>query len=261
MNCKQFALGLLAASLALPAFAKDVATVNGVVIPGSRMSVLAEQYAAQGQGQQGNPAEMRNNLREELITIEVLRQAAEKKKLDKTPEFKNELDLLGARVMANLAVRDFVRSHPVTEAQLRTQYEQLRAKASQKEFRARHILVATEAEALAVLELLKKGKRFDELARERSSDAGSKENGGDLGWMAPNQLVPAFSKAMQALHRGEIGAKPVKTEYGWHVLKLDDVRDGEFPPMEAVRTQLTQKIQSESLQQYLTDLRKNAKVE
>lgn len=241
----------------LAASNNTVATVNGMAIPQARAEAMMRQLTSQGQP---DTAEVRAMVRDELIMTELLRQQATKKGLDKTAEYKAELEGLSARLLANMYVRNWVRTNPIGEAELRTRYERLKAQMAQKEYHPRHILVATEAEAVALLEDLKKGKRFDELAKAKSLDAGSKEKGGDLGWMMPNVLDQAFAAAMMKLERGQITATPVKSQFGWHIIQLGDVRDSEFPPLEGIRAQLTQQIQNERLQGHLNQLKQTAKV-
>lgn len=254
---KLISLTLIAAALAAPAIAANGIQVNGALVPQSRIDAFVAQM--QQQGQPDSP-QLREAARDRVVMTELLRQEALKKGIDKSSEYKTELENVQAALLANLFVRDFSKSHPVSEADMRAEYNRLKAQSNQKEFRARHILVKTEAEAAQVLEQLKKGKKFEDLARERSQDTGSKEHGGDLGYVNPQALVPEFSNAMVKLQKGQITAQPVKSQFGYHIIQLIDVKDADFPAFEQVKPQLEQQIQGKRFETFLADLKKKAKI-
>lgn len=263
MMKKTLYLALAAACLTSPALAaeKFAAKVNGVEIPQSRLDYLLSSIEGQGGGAPLDKAQLRSMARDQLIMTELLKQQAIAQKLDQTQEYRNEMENLSSGVLASLYVRQWVKKQPVSEAVLREHYQTLKAQMAQKEVHARHILLENEKDAQAILDDLRKGRAFAELAKERSLDPGSKTRGGDLGWASPTVFDPAFGEALVALERGQITTKPVKSQFGWHVIQLMDVRDVDFPTLEAIRPQLLQQVQNELLQKHLDQLRNKAKIE
>lgn len=251
--------GLIAAVLTLPAMADKTAfSVNGQPVSQARIDAMVQQL--QQQGQQDSP-QLRTMVRDQLVLTELLRQEAQKKNLDKSAEYKSELEAYSARLLANLYVRDWMRANPVSDAQLRAEYDKLVAQLARKEYNARHILVESEAEARKILEDLKKGKAFTAIAREASKDGGSKDKGGELGWSAADAYVPEFSTALTKLTPGKVTDAPVKTQFGWHVIQLIDVRNAAGPSFDELKPQLAQRIQGERLDSFLNTLKQQAKVE
>ncbi len=205
------------------------------------------------QGQPDSP-EMRNAVREELNTRELLVREAKKKGLDKNADVKNQMDLTAQTVLVRAYVADWAKANPIPDAALRAEYDKIKAQIGDKEYKVRHILVEKEDEAKAIITSLQKGERFEKLA-EQSKDPGSKGNGGDLDWNAPANFVKPFSEAMVKLEKGKFTAQPVQTQFGWHVIRLDDVRDAKVPPYEEVKPQLVQRLQSQHLDAYFKELR------
>jgi peptidyl-prolyl cis-trans isomerase C len=234
-----------------------VATVNGKAIPKARADMLLA-----AQTQQGRKAtdDLRKDVREELIRREIIAQAAEKAGMDKKADVAAQMALSRQGALINAYITDFIKAHPVSDAQLKAEYESIRSALGEKEYKARHILVEDEAQATAIIEKLKKGEKFDDLAKE-SKDPGSKDRGGDLGWMNQAAFVKPFSAAMVALEKGKFTDKPVKTEFGWHVIQLDDVRELKAPGIDEVKPQLTQRLQSRLIEEHVSTLRKAAKVQ
>ena len=247
--------GLLAATA--HAESDAIASVNGKSISKSRADAL---LAAQTQQGRKVTDELRKDVREELIRREVIAQAAEKAGLDKKPDVSAQMALSRQGALINAYITDFIKSHPVTDAQIKAEYDTIRANLGEKEYKARHILVEKEEEAAAIIEKLKKGEKFDDLAKE-SKDPGSKDKGGDLGWMSPAAFVKPFSVAMVGLEKGKFTAKPVKTDFGWHVIQLDDVRELKAPALDEVKPQLSQRLQSRQIEEHVNSLRKAAKVQ
>nr|WP_199064370.1 peptidylprolyl isomerase [Chromobacterium sp. ASV5] len=248
------------AALAGSAIAIAGPTVNGQAISDARIDAVVKMMEAQGQP--ANP-QARDQVKDQLITAEVLRQEAVKKGLDKSPEFAAELANMQAMALANRLIKDFEKANPVSDADLKAEYDRLVASVPEtKQFHARHILVKSEKEAVAVIDALKKGKAFDKLAKEKSQDPGSKASGGDLGWQEAATFVAPFSEAMSKLSKGEVTAKPVKTEFGWHVIKLDDVRtQRNVPALDEIRPQLTQRIMSGRIEKLVADLKAKAQIQ
>ncbi len=234
-----------------------VATVNGKAIPKARADAMIASPAAQGQPD--SPA-LRKAVMEELVRREVLAQEAVKKGFDKKPEIQAQMDLARQTVLIGAYLNDYVKSHPVTDEQIKKEYTELTAKLGNKEYKPRHILVETEDQAKAIIVKLKKGEKIDDLAKE-SKDPGSKDRGGDLGWATPASFVPPFSAAMIKLEKGKFTEVPVKTDFGWHVILLEDTRELKLPPMDEAKPQISQQLQQRVVQTHMDELRAKAKIE
>ncbi|MDW8337418.1 MAG: peptidylprolyl isomerase, partial [Tepidimonas sp.] len=223
----------------------------------ARLKALETQLARSGRP---IDEQARAQLREEAILREIFMQEAERRGLRASPEVKAQLELATQTVLIRELFADEQRRHPVTEAELRAEYDRL-AQAMGQEYRARHILVDTEEDAKAILAELAKGAKFEDLARQRSKDKGSGANGGDLDWATPDVFVPEFGQAMAKLSKGETSREPVKSPFGWHVIRVDDVRKAQLPDFEAVKPQLQQQLQQQKLARFQEKLRANAKVQ
>lgn len=241
-----------------PAGGDTLATVNGVKIPKSRMDVLLKQ--AMSRGQPDSP-EVRNAIKENLITGEVLVQEAKKRKLDQNAETAVALELARQGVLVQAYIQDYMKTAQPTDAQVSEEYEKLKKQMGEKEYKARHILVKTEDEAKDILAKLKKGEKFEKLAEEKSVDEGSKKSGGELGWNAPAAFVKPFSDAMVKLKKGETSTEPVKTDFGFHVIRLDEERAMQPPKLEEVKQNLVGRLQQQNLDKFIKELRAKAKVE
>jgi peptidyl-prolyl cis-trans isomerase C len=254
----RLAISLLAGFLALPAAAADsIAKVNGVAIPAARAeAMLAEQRA---QGAPDSP-QLQDAVREELVRREVLSQAAGGKGLDKKTDVQAQMEMAKQAILIRAYLQEFVKNNPVTDAELKAEYDTIKGRMGDKEYKPRHVLVETETEAKAVIARLQNGTPFDEVAKE-SRDPGSRERGGDLGWSNPGMFVQPFSEAMVKLEKGKYTATPVKSDFGYHVIQLDDVRAVQPPPLEEVKPQLQQRLQQQKVEKHVLDLRAKAKVE
>lgn len=250
-------LVLLAASLAVPALAQNLAVVNGKPIPSSRADALVKQMASQGQKE---TPELRAMVKEELINREILMQEANKRGLTNSSDVKNQVEMARQSIVIRALVADYLKKNPVGDAEIQAEYDKYKSQAGDKEYHARHILVEKEDEARAIIAKLKGGAKFEELAKQ-SKDPGSASNGGDLDWASPANFVKPFSDAMAALKKGEITQTPVKTQFGFHVIKLEDVRDAKVPALEEVKPQIAEQLQQQKLQAFQQDLKKKAKVE
>lgn len=238
--------------------AKPAFIVNGVAIPQSRIDMMLQQQTAQGQP---SSPELLKAIKENLITNELFAQEAAKKGFDKQPEVITQIEMTKSSILARAFVQDFAKSNPVSEEALKAEYDRVKAQMGDKEYKARHILVDSEQAAKDIIAQLKKDpKKFEKLAADKSKDP-SKAKGGDLGWSAPGNFVKPFSDAMVALKKGQFTDKPVQSQFGWHVIRLDDMRDMKAPPLEEVKPQLTQRIQQQKLEKLIADLRAKAKVE
>lgn len=239
------------ASTPAAAPASTTATAGKELYPKSYFDLLVKERLAQGQPD--TPA-LRSAVRDELNTRELLVREAKKKGLDKSADVKNQMDLSAQTVLVRAFVSDWVKANPVAEAALRKEYDQIKAQIGDKEYKVRHILVEKEGEAKEIVVALQKGERFEKLA-EQSKDPGSKANGGDLDWNAPSNFVKPFSDAMVKLEKGKFTAQPVQTQFGWHVIRIDDVREAKVPTFEEVKPQLQQRLQAQQLDAYFKELR------
>jgi peptidyl-prolyl cis-trans isomerase C len=206
------------------------------------------------QGQQDTP-ELRNAVRDELNTRELLAREARKQGIDKSAEMKAQMDLAAQTILVRAYVTDWLQKNPIPDAELRKEYDQIKSQIGDKEYKVRHILVEKEDEAKDIIAELQKGAKFEELAKARSKDPGSKDRGGDLDWNAPSNFVKAFGDAMKNTPKGKFTAQPVQTQFGWHVILVDDVRDAKVPTFEEVKQQLTQRMQAQWLDKYFRELR------
>ena len=243
-------------SKAAAAAANSIATVNGKAVPKNRADALVAAQAAQGRP---DSEELRQAVREELIRREILAQEAQKKGLDKKSDVQGQMDLARQSVLIGAYMQEFVKSHPISEDAIKKEYETVRAQLGDKEYKARHILVETEAEATEIIAKLKKGDKFEDLAKQ-SKDPGSKDRGGDLGWAAPSSYVKPFSEAMTKLEKGKFTETPVKSDFGYHVIMLDDSRELKLPSIDEAKPQLAQRLQQQMVEKHILDLRNKAKV-
>lgn len=232
-------------------------TVNGKVISKAKMDMVVKQRVAQGQPDND---QLRRSLLEILVNQELLSQEAERRGLLKSSDNQIQVELARQSALANLVIDDFVRANPVKDTAARAEYDKIREQRGTREYRARHILVETEATAKQIIEKLQKGEKFEDLAKE-SKDPGSKERGGDLDWAAPTNFVKPFSDAMIKLEKGKFTDAPVQSQFGWHVIRLDDTRGTQFPPFDQVKPQLVNGLQQQEIQKFLAELRSKAKIE
>lgn len=250
-------LVVLLAAAALPVLAQNLAVVNGKAVPSSRADAMIKQMAAQGQ--QDTP-QLRAMVKEQLIDREILIQEADKLGLSANPDVKSQIDLARQAIVIRALVADFVKKHPIADAEIQAEYDRYKAQAGDKEYHARHILVDKEEDAKAIIVKLKAGAKFEDLAKQ-SKDPGSAANGGDLDWASPASFVKPFSDAMVALKKGEITETPVKTQFGYHVLKLEDTRPAKIPTLEEVKPKIAESLQQSKLQAYQQELRGKAKIQ
>lgn len=248
---------VLVAMAAAPAFAQNVATVNGKPIPAAKVEQIVKQVVAQGK--QTDSPQLREAIKKDLVAREVMIQEADKQGFGTRAEVKQALENARQSIVINAMLADYVRKNPVKDAEAKAEYDKYKAQMGDKEYHARHILVATEDEAKAIIAKLKTGAKFEELAKQ-SKDS-SAANGGDLDWASPANYVPEFSKAMVALQKGAITDTPVKTQFGYHVIKLEDTRAAKIPPFEEVKQQVTESLQQRKLQAFREDLMKKAKIQ
>jgi peptidyl-prolyl cis-trans isomerase C len=232
--------------------APAAAPAGKALYPQSQFDFMLKERLAQGQ--QDTP-ELRNAIREELNTRELLAREAKKQGLDKTNEMKAQMDLAAQTVLVRAYVGEWLQKNPIPDAELHKEYDQIKSQIGDKEYKVRHILVDKEDDAKAIIAELQKGANFAELAKARSKDPGSKDKGGDLDWNAPTNFVKPFGDAMKATPKGKFTPQPVQTQFGWHVIEVDDIRDAKVPSFDEVKPQLQQRMQAQWLDKYFKDLR------
>jgi peptidyl-prolyl cis-trans isomerase C len=236
-----------------------VASVNGQYISKKTLEELEKDLAMRSGGQ--SPAFPKEKLVEELVQREILVQDAIKKKLDQSPEVVAQLDAAKKAILTQANLQAYLKANPVTDDEIKKEYESKVGGANGTEYKASHILVKTEDEAKKLIADLDKGAKFAKLANKHSLDAKESQNGGDLGWFNPSQMVAPFSEAVAKLEKGKYTKAPVKTQFGWHIIWLEDSRKQTPPPLEAVKEQLTPMLQRQKVQNMVDGLRKQAKIE
>ena len=235
------------------------ATVNGKPISQRTIDMIVKQGGAAGHA---DSPEARKSIIDQLALQMVVAEEAVKKGLDKSPEVLDRISSLRQSVLANAYVEDFIKSNPISEDALKAEYERIKASISGTEYMARHILVDKESEAKDIIARLKKDPaQFPKLAMEKSKDQGSKARGGELGWFDPRRMVPEFSAAVAKLEKGKFTEVPVKSQFGYHVILLEDSRAIEAPPLEQVKAQLSQQLQQQGVKKQLDALKAAAKIE
>jgi peptidyl-prolyl cis-trans isomerase C len=250
-----------ASAPAAAALAKEPAeaTVNGVAISKNRVDLVARQ--GNNAGQAGNP-DFRKTVVDQLALQMLVAEAAIKKGLDKSAEVTEQIELMRQSILANAYVQDFIKTSAVTDEMLKAEYERIKATISGTEYKARHILVEKEADAKALIARLKKEPAaFEKLAKEKSRDTGSGAQGGELGWFDLSRMVPEFGAAVSKMEKGKISDEPVKTQYGYHVIQLEDSKPIEAPPFDEVKPNLAQQLAQQNLKKELDDIKSKAKIE
>lgn len=259
---KKLLSGLVAAavlgSMALPVAAQNLAIVNGKPVPKERAEVLKQQVA-----RSGRPVtpEIENQIKEEVIAREIFMQEAQKRGLEASDEYKNQMELARQTILIRELFADYQKKNPVSDAEIQAEYDKFAAANSGKEYKASHILVEKEDEAKAIIASIKKGSKFEDIAKKKSKDPGSGARGGDLDWANPSSYVSEFTEALVKLNKGQMTDKPVKSQFGWHIIRLDDVRQAQLPKLDEVKPQIAQQLQQQKLGQFQEELRTKAKVE
>jgi len=236
-----------------------VAIVNGTTISRAEYDIYVKGLL-QGKQQELTP-EQKSQVLDELISMQLLSAQAEKEGLDKDPDTAAQLEVLRIRVLADADSQKYLKGQEPTDAQLHAEYDTATASMDKTEYHARHILVSSKDQADQIIKKLKGGAKFEDLAKAQSLDTGSKANGGDLGWFTTSHMVKPFGDAVKDLKKGEITPQPVQTQYGWHVIQLEDTREAAPPPFDQVKAQLVNAVIRKKLQAYVEDLKKNAKIE
>jgi peptidyl-prolyl cis-trans isomerase C len=240
------------------AAAQNVAIVNGKPVPTARVDALAQQVAASGRPVD---AAVREQLKEEVVLREIFMQEAQKRGIGASAEFKTQMELARQTIMIRALFADEQKKNPVTDAVLKAEYDKFAAANGGTEYRARHILVEKEDEAKAIIASIKGGAKFEDIAKKQSKDPGSGTNGGDLDWASASSYVAEFSEAMTKLQKGQMTQAPVKSQFGWHIIRVDDVRQAELPAFEEIKPQIAQQMQQQKMAEFQQSLREKAKVQ
>ncbi len=246
---------LLASGAAL---AQNVAMVNGKPVPKSRVDALLTQATKQGQPK---TPELEQQAKDEVVLREMFMQEAEKRGLAGSADYKVQMEFARQTILIRELFADFTKKNKTSDAEVAAEYEKFKAQASGTEYRARHILVEKEEDANALIKQLKAGAKFEDLAKKSSKDTGSAENGGDLDFANPSSYVPEFSAALTKLKKGEMTDTPVKSQFGYHIIKLEDTREAKFPPLEEVKTQIAQRLDQQKLAKFRDDIKSKAKTD
>ena len=272
-NLRNLAVAMVAGTFAVAAVAQDKAekapakktagassrvVVNGVTIPQARIDAMNKELDAAGQP---SGAERQAAVKEELVNREILAQAASKRGLDKNPEVAAQMDMARQAVLIRALFESEARKNPITDADLQKQYEQFKGSMGTNEYKVRHILVDKEDDAKTIIADLAKGGDFAKIAKDKSKDPGSKENGGDLDWGPSARYVKPFADAVTTQQKGKFSTTPVKTDFGYHVIVVDDVRPLKVPEFGELKEQFRQRAQQQQIQKMVMDLRQNAKIE
>src|SRR5438093_4703882 len=247
----------VSAQTAAKAPAPKAVTVNGKPIPKARLDSIVKQRTTQGQADND---QARKAILDNLITQEVVAQEADRRGFAKTSDVRTQLELLRQQVLVQAIVQEHLKTHPVKDEEILAEYNKVKASRGDKEYKARHILVDKDTEANEIIAQLKKGSKFEDLAKQ-SKDPGSKDKGGDLDWNPPSTFVKPFSEALTKLEKGKYTETPVQTQFGWHVIQLDDMRPAQFPAFDAIRQQLLTRMQEQEVQKFVGELRSKAKLE
>jgi len=248
----------LVAALSFSAWSQNLAVVNGKPVPLSRVEALKQQVE-----RSGRPVtpEILAQIKEELIAREIFMQEARKRGLEASEDYKAQIELARQSLLIRELFANFQKKNPVTETEIKAEYDKFAAANGGKEYRARHILVDKEDEAKSLIADLKKGAKFEDLAKRASKDPGSGANGGDLDWAGATSYVAEFSNAMVKLEKGQMTDAPVKSQFGFHIIRVDDVREAQLPKLEEVKPQISQQLTQSKLAKYQEDLRAKAKVQ
>ena len=241
--------------------AQNIAIVNGKPVPQARAELLMQQAARSGQ-----PAspELEQRVREEAVVREIFAQEAEKRGIPSTPDYRTQLELARQTILIRGLFDDYRKKNPVTDAEAQAEYEKVKAQASSAgatEYRARHILVEKEEDAKGLIKQLNGGAKFEDVAKKNSKDPGSAENGGDLDFAKPDAYVPEFGQAMSKLKKGEMTQEPVKSQFGYHIIKLEDTRQATFPPLAEVKPQIEQRLTQVKLAKFRDEIRAKSKTD
>ena len=236
-----------------------VATVDGTPITRAQYDTYTKSLL-QGRPTTELTTEQKGQILDEMINMELLASQGVKDGVDKDPDVAARLDVLRLRVLADAESQKYLKGKEPTDEELHAEYDTAIAAMDKTEYHAKHILVATQAQAEAVIKKIKGGAKFEDVAKAESTD-GSKNNGGDLGWFSLSRMAKPFAEAVKGLKKGEMTNVPVQTQFGWHVIKLEDTRETAPPPFDQVKQQVGNGVVQKKLQAYVETLKKAAKID
>ena len=256
---KRIVMLAAACAVALPAFAQNVATVNGKTISQQSLDQFVKLLVSQGAT---DTPQLREQVKQEMINRQIFVQAAEKDGVAKQADVQTEIELARQGILVRALMADYLAKHPVTDQQVQAEYDKAKQQqAGQMEYKVRHILVEDEKTANDLLAQIKGNKsKFADLAKQNSKDPGSAAKGGDLGWASPTNYVKPFADTVSSLKKGQLADKPVQTQFGWHIIEVEDTRPVEFPPLDQVRPQLEEMLRQQTLTAYQKELREKATI-
>jgi peptidyl-prolyl cis-trans isomerase C len=251
---------LLAAAIVAVAFgaqAQNVAIVNGKPVPKARVESIISQVT---KGGQPRTPELERQVRDEVVNREILMQEAERRGVPASADYKAQIELARQAILIRELQNVYFKTNPISDVEALAEYNAVKKAQGGQEYRARHILVETEAEAKDIIGKLKLGAKFEDLA-SKSKDPGSAARGGDLDWANANAYVPEFSQAMVALKKGEMTETPVKSQFGYHIIRLDDTREIQFPAFDDVKPQVIERLKQVKWNEFQANLRQAAKTD
>ena len=242
----------------LAALAQNVAVVNGKAVPKARVDALIAQATKAGQPK---TPELEKQARDEVVMREMFLQEAEKRGLAKTADYAQQMEFARQQILIRKLFEDYRKKSPITDADIQAEYDKFKAQATGTEYRARHILVEKEDQAKALIKELNGGAKLEDVAKKNSKDPGSAENGGDLDFAKPDAYVPEFSAALTKLKKGEMTQEPVKSQFGYHIIKLEDTREAQFPPLADIKPQIEQRLSQAKLAKFRDEVRAKSKTD
>lgn len=256
---KRLAVLAAACAIAIPAYAQTVATVNGKAITQDKLDQFVALLVQQGA--QDTP-ELRTQVKQEMVNRLVAVQAAEKAGIDKQADVKQEIELARQGILVRALMADQLKKNPVTDAKIQAEYDKIKGlQAGKQEYKVRHILVEDQKAAEDLTAAIKSKKTtFEDAAKKDSIDPGSGKNGGDLGWAPSSNYVPEFAQAVEKLKKGEMTDAPVQSQFGWHIIQVDDARDVKFPELAEVKPQIEEMMRQQQLAEFQDELMKNADI-
>lgn len=259
MKFSSSAITLALLMMAAPgAMAQNLAVVNGQAIPMAQLNSWIKQLE-----DKGRPVDdkLRAELKEQLIQREILMQEARKRGVATTDEYKTQMEIVQQEIMIGLMLNEYRKKNPITDEEIKAEYDKFAKSNTGKEYRARHILVEQESQAKAIIAAIKRGEKFEEIAKKQSKDPGSGANGGDLDWAPASNYVSEFAQAMLKLNKGQMTTEPVKSQFGWHVIKVEDMRVAQLPDLKDVKPQIERALQQQKVAEFQKNLREKAKIE
>lgn len=257
---KKLVMFAAACAISVPAFAQNLATVNGKALTQAQVDQFVTLLISQGA--QDSP-QLREQVKQEMIGRMVAVQAAERAKIDRQEAVKQELELARQSILVRALMEDYLKKNAVTEKEIQDEYEAIKKdQANRQEYKVRHILVADESKANDLIKQIKaKEVSFEDAAKNNSIDPGSGQQGGDLGWSQSSSYVPEFAQSVESLKKGEMTETPVKSQFGWHIIAVDDARPVSFPELAEVKPQLEEVLRQQKLADYQQSLMKDAKIQ